>query len=110
MYQQQQQQQVQVQDRGYLKVPCDEYPKKVNGIVQVHQGTNTPIMQKKYKTVGEITRFVDNQRPGGFNDKIRFYRGHFFDDFNQDGFIDWESQRQNNNAPRTQQNAGGYRQ
>jgi len=104
-YQNQNQQQSRAPiDKGRIRVVIGNYPKKVNGQVQLDTNGQA-IMSNKYCTVGDVTRWpTDN---GGYFDKLEFYPGFTIMELNKEGVISWDSQQQNT-APQNQGQRPGY--
>ena len=106
-YQNQQQSRAPI-DKGRIRVVIGNYPKKVNGQVQL-DANGQAIMSNKYCTVGDVTRWpTDN---GGYFDKLEFYPGFTIMELNKEGVISWDSQQQQQNpAPQNQNQNTGYQQ
>lgn len=79
-------------DKAYLKIVRKYIKKKVNGQVVIENGQ--PVMQPLYKIIGEVVKWPANT-PSGFFDKVEYYPDTTIGEKLTDGFIDWQSQNQN---------------
>lgn len=79
-------------DKGYIKSIIGEYHKKQNGQLLYKQGTNEPVMGKKYMTIGEVIKWPS--QGGGYYEDVEFYPGFTVLDMNKKARIFWDSQNQ----------------